>query len=39
MNVYAIDPPDAEGARRIAAGIYRELRDEHAWGVKGLQLA
>ncbi len=32
MNVYAIDAPDAEGARRIAAGIYRELRDEHAWG-------
>lgn len=32
MNVYTIEPPDAEGARRIAAGIYRELRDEHAWG-------
>ncbi len=32
MNVYTIDAPDAEGARRIAAGIYRELRDEHAWG-------
>ncbi len=32
MNVYTIDPPDAEGARRIAASIYRELRDEHAWG-------
>ncbi|GMV60165.1 AAA family ATPase [Betaproteobacteria bacterium PRO7] len=32
MNVYMIDPPDAEGARRIAASIYRELRDEHAWG-------
>ena len=23
---------DAEGARRIAASIYRELRDEHGWG-------
>jgi ATP-dependent Lon protease len=32
MNVYTIDPPDAEGARRIAASIYRELRHEHAWG-------
>ncbi len=32
MNVYTIDPPDVEGARRIAASIYRELRDEHAWG-------
>lgn len=32
MNVYTIDPPDAEGARRIAASIYCELRDEHAWG-------
>lgn len=32
MNVYMIEPPDAEGARRIAASIYRELRDEHAWG-------
>ncbi len=32
MNVYTIDAPDAEGARRIAVGIYRELRDEHAWG-------
>ncbi|MFN7887223.1 MAG: AAA family ATPase [Betaproteobacteria bacterium] len=32
MNVYEIEAPDAEGARRIAASIYRELRDEHAWG-------
>lgn len=32
VNVYAIDAPDEDGARRIAAGIYRELRDEHAWG-------
>ena len=32
MNVYEIEPPDADGARRIAAGIYRELRAEHAWG-------
>jgi ATP-dependent Lon protease len=32
MNVYEIEPPDAEGARRIAISIYRELREEHAWG-------
>jgi ATP-dependent Lon protease len=32
MNVYTIDPPDAEGSRRIAAGIYRDLREEHGWG-------
>jgi ATP-dependent Lon protease len=32
MNVYEIEPPDADGARRIAASIYRELRTEHAWG-------
>jgi ATP-dependent Lon protease len=32
MNVYGIEPPDAEGARRIAQSIYREIRDSHAWG-------
>lgn len=32
MNVYAIEPPDLEGSRRIAQGIYDELRSEHAWG-------
>jgi ATP-dependent Lon protease len=32
MNVYAIEPPDAEGSRRIAKCIYRELREEHSWG-------
>lgn len=32
MNVYEIEPPDEEGSRRIAAGIYAELRAEHAWG-------
>ena len=32
VNVYEIDPPDADGARCIARSIYRELRDEHAWG-------
>lgn len=32
MNVYEIPSPDAEGARRIAQSIYREIRDSHAWG-------
>jgi ATP-dependent Lon protease len=32
MNVYSIEPPDADGSRRIAACIYRELREEHSWG-------
>lgn len=32
MNVYEIPAPDAEGARRIAQSIYREIRDSHAWG-------
>ena len=32
MNVYSIEAPDADGSRRIAACIYRELRDEHSWG-------
>jgi ATP-dependent Lon protease len=30
MNVYSIEPPDADGSRRIAACIYRELREEHS---------
>jgi ATP-dependent Lon protease len=32
MNVYSIESPDAEGSRRIASCIYRELRAEHSWG-------
>ena len=32
MNVYAIEPPDLDGSRRIAQNIYEELRAEHAWG-------
>jgi len=32
MNVYEIDPPDAEGAARIARSIYRELRSARDWG-------
>ena len=32
MNVYEIPAPDAQGARRIATHMYREIRDGHAWG-------
>ena len=32
MHVYEIDPPDAEGARRIALAIYRDVRGTHDWG-------
>jgi ATP-dependent Lon protease len=31
MNVYAIDRPDAEGARRIALAVYHEILDAHTW--------
>ncbi len=32
MNVYEIEPPDAQGAARIALSIYREIRADHDWG-------
>ena len=32
MNVYQIDPPDRDGAMRIAASIYRDIRESHEWG-------
>ena len=32
LAVYEIDAPDAEGARRIALTIYREIRNSHDWG-------
>jgi ATP-dependent Lon protease len=31
MNVYAIERPDAEGARAIAANIYRDLLQRNHW--------
>ena len=31
MNVYAIERPDAEGARRIALAVYHEIMDQHSW--------
>ena len=32
MNVYEIDAPDPEAARRIAAKLYRNIRGDHDWG-------
>jgi ATP-dependent Lon protease len=32
MNVYEIDPPDRDGALRIAQSIYGEIRGSHDWG-------
>jgi ATP-dependent Lon protease len=32
LTVYEIEAPDAEGAVRIAANIYREIRNSHDWG-------
>src|SRR5512134_3268328 len=32
LNVYEIEPPDAEGAARIARTIYSEIRGAHDWG-------
>ncbi len=32
LAVYEIGPPDEAGARRIAANIYREVRNAHDWG-------
>jgi ATP-dependent Lon protease len=32
LAVYEIEPPDAEGATRIAATLYREIRNAHDWG-------
>ena len=31
MNVYAIERPDAEGSRKIALAVYREILDAHHW--------
>jgi ATP-dependent Lon protease len=32
LSVYQIEPPDAEGAARIARTIYGEIRNSHDWG-------
>ena len=31
MNVYAIERPDADGSRKIALAVYREILDAHHW--------
>jgi ATP-dependent Lon protease len=31
MNVYVIDPPDAEGSRLIALRVYQSILDQHRW--------
>ena len=31
MNVYEIERPDADGSRRIALAVYREILDAHRW--------
>jgi len=32
MNVFEIQPPSPEAARRIAAHLYQSIRGEHDWG-------
>jgi ATP-dependent Lon protease len=32
LTLYQIEPPDAEGAARIARTIYGEIRNSHDWG-------
>ncbi len=31
MNVYAIERPDAQGSRKIALAVYREILESHRW--------
>jgi len=31
MNVYAIERPDADGSRRIALAVYRDILESHHW--------
>ena len=31
MNVYVIERPDADGSRRIALSVYREILEAHRW--------
>ncbi len=32
MNVFAIEPPDAQAARQIARNLYLSIRASHSWG-------
>ena len=32
MNVFEVEPPSPDAARRIARGLYQSIRGEHGWG-------
>jgi ATP-dependent Lon protease len=32
MNVFEIEPPDADAARAIALRLYQKIRSAHGWG-------
>ncbi|MCW5649730.1 MAG: AAA family ATPase [Ramlibacter sp.] len=34
MNVYEVQPPSPEAARRIACQLYQSIRSEHGWGAR-----
>jgi ATP-dependent Lon protease len=34
MNVFEVEAPTREAARRIARGLYCSIRDEHGWGLR-----
>ncbi len=34
MNVFEIEPPDPDAARRIAGNLYASIRAEHGWGAR-----
>ncbi|MBC7601618.1 MAG: AAA family ATPase [Ramlibacter sp.] len=34
MNVFEIEAPDFESARRIACNMYKTIRSEHGWGAR-----
>ena len=34
MNVYEVQPPDRDAARRIAARLYAGIRTDHGWGAR-----
>jgi ATP-dependent Lon protease len=34
VNVFEIEPPDADAARRIAGNLYTTIRAEHGWGTR-----
>lgn len=34
MNVFTIEPPDPQAARRIARNLYLSIRGDHSWGAR-----